>query len=137
MVPQKIYTSGAVKTVRLPALSAATAAATTTTAAATAAAPTAAAAAAAGRLWTRFVNVQGATVHFGPVQLGNRRLGIPLLRHFHEGEAAWLTAVAIGYDVNSLHTAVLRKCVLQVFLRGLVAQISDKDVRHTKFLLSC
>jgi hypothetical protein len=131
VVPQNFYTSGDVKAVRLPALAAATAASATTTAATATAATTATTTTATGRLRARFVNVQRATIHFGSVKLGNCRFGVPLFRHFHEGKAPWLTAVAIGYDVNSLNAAVLCKRVLQIFLRGLVAQISDKDVRHT------
>jgi hypothetical protein len=130
-------------TVRLPAAATAaattaSAAATTTAAAATAttAATTAAAAeattTAAGRLGPSFVHVDGAPVEFGAIQLGNGRFGIALFGHFDEGEAARLPGVTIRNDVDALDVPVLGECGMQVLLRGLVAEVPDKNVGHQK-----
>jgi hypothetical protein len=117
-------------TVRLPARSAATATSTTAAAAsATTAATTTASA--ASRLRTGFVNVQRAAVHFLAIELGDSRLGIAALGHFDKCKTTGLAAVAVRYDVNALDAAILRKSLLQVFLRSLVTQVSDKDIRHS------
>jgi hypothetical protein len=113
-----------------------TAAATTTTATATAATTAASAAeaatTAAGRLGSSFVHVDGATIHFSAVQLRNGRLGIALFGHFDEGEATRLPGVTIRNDIHALDVSVLGECGMQVLLRGLIAQIPDKNIGHLK-----
>jgi hypothetical protein len=117
-------------TVRLPARSAATAT-TTTTAATTATAGATTTASAASGLRTGFIDVQRAAIHFLAIELGDSRFRIAALGHFDKCKTTGLAAVAVRYDVNALDAAILRKSLLQVFLRGLVTQVSDKDIRHS------
>jgi len=114
----------------VPAISAAATTATTASATTTAAESTSTTAT-TGRLRTRFVYVERATVHFRTVQLGDRVFRVPLFRHFDEGEAARLTRIAIRNNVYTLHIPVLGKCGVQFVLRSLIAQISDKDIGHS------
>jgi hypothetical protein len=115
-------------TVRLPARSATTATAAPAAASATTATSTASA---ASGLRTGFIDVQRAAVHFLSIELGDGRFGVAALCHFDKCKTTGLAAVAIRYDVNALDAAVLRKSLLQVFLRSLVTQVSDKDIRHS------
>jgi hypothetical protein len=115
----------------VPAVSAATAtAATATTAATTTAAESTATTTATRRLGTSFVHVERAAVHFRSVQLGNRILRIAFFGHFHEGKPARLPCVPVRHNIYTLDVAVLCKRRVQFVLRGLIAQISDKDVCH-------
>jgi hypothetical protein len=59
---------------------------------------------------------------------GLRSLGI---RHFHKCEPSWLSCVAIGNDINALHAPVGGECSVQVVLRCLITEISDKYVGHS------
>jgi hypothetical protein len=110
---------------RLPARTA-----TSTTATAAAAASTAATTT-AGRFRTSFIYIQRTAVHFRPIELCDSRFGIAPFRHLHERKTAGLTAVPVRYDINALHPSVLGKRLLKVFLRGLVAQITDKNICHS------
>src|SRR5450631_3508264 len=103
--PPKFYTFSDVVTVPLPARSAAATATAATTAATT---PCAAACSTCG-LRTGFIDVQCATVHFRTIQLGYCCLGVAAFGHFHEGKSAGLAGFAVGYDVNALDAAILRK----------------------------
>jgi hypothetical protein len=113
----------------VPAISAATAASTTATAATTATAESTTAAATCG-LRTRFIHVQRPAVHFRTIQLGDRVLRVPLFRHFDESKAARLTRVSIRHNIYTLDVPVLGKRCVQFVLRGLIAEIPDKDIRH-------
>jgi hypothetical protein len=50
--------------------------------------------------------------------------------HFHKREAAGLAGVAVRDDINSFDVAELRKSGQQVLLRGLEAEITDKNIVH-------
>ncbi len=80
---------------------------------------------------TGFVDVQRTAIHFHSVELCDSRLGIAFFRHFHKRESTGLTAVAVRYDINSFDAAILRESLLQDFLGGLVAQITDKNICHS------
>ena len=119
---------------RLPAAAAAaTTAAFTPSAAAATVAAASAAAATAGRFGPGFVHVQRSAVELGSVQLRNRVLGVALLRHFDESETTRLARIAVRHDVYAFHVAKLRKGSMQIFLRRLIAEITDKNVAHEKW----
>jgi hypothetical protein len=90
-----------------------------------------AAAPAAGGLGTRFVHIQRAPVQFGAIQMRDSRLGIFGFRHFDKCEAAGLARFTIRYDVDAFHAAIYGKGAMQLLLRGLITEISDKYVGHS------
>jgi hypothetical protein len=51
--------------------------------------------------------------------------------HFDECETAGLAGVTVRNDIYALHTAVLRECGMQVILRSLITEVSDKYVGHS------
>jgi hypothetical protein len=114
---------------KLPALTAAAATATFS-----AAAP-AASESATSRLGTSFVDVQRPAVHLGSIQLCDGRIRALLIRHLHEGEATRLASVPIRNNVDPFDSAELRKCGVQLVLRGLIAQIPYENVSHTVMIL--
>jgi hypothetical protein len=84
----------------------------------------------AGRFRARFVHVEGAAIQFGSVQLSDGRLRFLRVGHFYEGEAAGLAGVPVRDDIHSFNVAELGKSREQVLLRGLEAEIADKNVAH-------
>jgi hypothetical protein len=130
----------------LPALSATAAPAATT--ATTAPAATAAAARSAtlataaptkpcsGWLGSCFIHVQSTTVQFRAVQLLNSGLGLPRVSHFDKREPARLPCVAVCNNIDSLHRPILGEGCVQLFLRRLIAQVTDKDIGQERFSFS-
>lgn len=64
-------------------------------------APSRAAAATAARALLRFVDAEGAAVELLPVHRRNRRFGIGVARHFHEGEPSGTTGFPIRHDEDA------------------------------------
>jgi hypothetical protein len=116
----------------VPAISTTTASTTATASAATAAEP--ASTTATCRLRASFIYVKRPAIHFRAIQLRDRIFRIPLFRHFHEGKPARLPCVTVRHNVYTLDVTVLRKRRVQFVLRRLIAQISDKDIRHALLL---
>jgi hypothetical protein len=56
--------------------------------------------------------------------------GLPI-GHFHEREAARLAALAIGYDLNTIDSAKLPECGLEIRLRSIETYISNENIGHT------
>jgi hypothetical protein len=83
-----------------------------------------------GRFRARFVHVEGAAIQFGSIQLSDGRLRVLRVGHFYEGKAAGLTGVPVRDDIDSFNVAELGKSREQVLLRGLEAEITDKNVAH-------
>jgi hypothetical protein len=126
-----VYTA---ESANLPALSpstttAATIAAATTAAFATTTAITATAAALG--LWPSFVYVKRTAIEFRAVEMGNGCLRSLRIGHFDERETTGLPGVTIRNDIYTLHTAILGECGMQVILRCLITEVSDKYVGHS------
>jgi hypothetical protein len=85
------------------------------------------------RFGSRFIHIQGASVHFLPIQLGDRFGGSFIAGHFHEREAAGAACVSVRHhlDPRDLSEWFEQRC--QVAIRGLETQVSDKQISH--FLL--
>jgi hypothetical protein len=137
----------------LPALAAATAAATVSTASATTAGTTTAAAtvvatattiaaataeaaatttaATAFRTRPRLIHIHAATIQLRTIQLRNCRLRFIGVCHFHETKAARLPGLLIRNDAHTFHRPVLRKRLLQLFLRRL--ETSNSRQRCSSF----
>jgi hypothetical protein len=92
---------------------------------------TAVAAATASRFRARFVHIHSAAAQLGAVQLGDSGLRRLRIRHFDEGESTGLPGGAVRYYTDAVYRAISLKSGLQVFLRCLIAEISDKDVGHS------
>jgi len=111
------------------AAAAATEAAAATTTAATTAAEATAAAAALGTLLS-LVDAEGTTVEERAVHLGNRLLGLLSSRHGDEAEAAGLTRIAIGHDVDVDDLAARDgERVTERVLGGVERKIADVEAR--------
>src|SRR5437588_11886031 len=80
-----------------------------------------------------FVHVQGPPVEVGSIELRNSGLGIARFRHFDEREATRLTCVTIRNDIDAFYAAIRRESRLEIFLAGLITEISDKNVGHSVF----
>jgi len=106
------------------AIAVSTAAATTTTTAAAAAEATRALRALLG-----LVHAEGTTVEHGAVHRGNGLLGLGFVAHGHEREAARLTGLAIGDDVDVGHGAVLLEGLTDGFAGGVKGEISNVETR--------
>ena len=89
----------------LPAVAAATATAATTTAvaAATAVTTTTAATATARTLGTSFIDIESASTEFTAIDGCDCIVAFRVIRHFDEREAAGLTRVAIGDNVDTVN----------------------------------
>jgi hypothetical protein len=59
------------------------------------------------------------------------------IRHFYEGEATRLPRITVRYDINSLHATVGGESGMQVILRCLITEVSDKYVGHSLNPLIC
>ena len=77
-----------------------------------------------------FVHVEGAAIQFGSIQLRNSLLRVLRIGHFDEGEAAWLTRIPVREDIDLFDIAELGKSREQFLLRGLEAEIADKNLAH-------
>ena len=66
----------------------------------------------------------------GSIQLRNGRLRLLRIAHFDEGEAAWLPRIPVRDDIYLFDIAELGKSREQSFLRGLEAEIADKNLAH-------
>jgi hypothetical protein len=129
---KSFYAACAVEAANLPALSPSTTAAAAITAAATLTASAAIPATpAASRFRPRFVDVQCPAVEFRAVQMSNSRLRSLRIRHFHKCETAGLPGVTIRNDIYALDAAVCGEGRMQVILRSLITEISDKYVGHS------
>jgi hypothetical protein len=82
-----------------------------------------------------FVHVQRAAIQFGSVQLRDGCLGLLRAGHLDERKSAWLARVPVRDDADFLYIAELCKRSEQVFLRGLVTEISYKNVSHGVLVL--
>ena len=69
-------------------------------------------------------------MQFGSIQLRNSLLRVLRIGHFDEGEAAWLTRIPVRDDFDLFDIAEFGKSSEQVFLRGLEAEIADKNIDH-------
>ena len=69
-------------------------------------------------------------MQFGSVQLRNRLLRVLRIGHFDEREATRLTGVPIRNDIDLFDIAELGKGCEQVLLRGLEAEVADKNLAH-------
>src|SRR6185312_1205791 len=88
---------------------------------------------AAFRLRTSLIDVHGASAQLGSVQLRDGGVGRLPVAHFHEREAARLSALAIGHDVDAINRAKLAECRFQIRLRGVETQIPDENIGHAAF----
>src|SRR5215472_9621113 len=79
---------------------------------------------------TSFIHVECATVEIGTIQTGDGLLCLVRSRHFDEGEATGLPAIAIRHYVHTLHIPELGKRSVQVLLRCLEAEVPDINVCH-------
>jgi hypothetical protein len=85
---------------------------------------------AACRLGPRFIDVQGPSVQLRSVQLRDRSVGIAFLGHFHERKSTGLARVTIRNDVHSLYVSIRGEGSQKIFLRCLVAEVSNENVSH-------
>jgi hypothetical protein len=124
-----VYTA---ESANLPALSpSAAATAAIATAAALATTTTETATAAALGLRPSFIDVQCTAIEFRAVEMSNGCLRSLRIGHFDECETTGLARVTIRNDIYTLHTAILGECGMQVILRSLITEVSDKYVGHS------
>jgi hypothetical protein len=123
-----VYTA---ESANLPALSPSAAATTAVATAAFATATTETATAAALGLRPGFVHIEGTAIEFRAVEMSNSCLRSLRIGHFYECETTGLAGVTIRNDIYALHTAVLGECGMQVILRSLITEVSDKYVGHS------
>ena len=83
-----------------------------------------------------FVHVEGAAIQFGSIQLRNGLLRVLRIGHFDESEAAGLTGVPVRDDIDLFDIAELGKSREQFFLRGLEAEIADKNLAHDVLVIT-
>jgi len=69
-------------------------------------------------------------MQFGSIQLRNSLLRVLRIGHFDESEAAGLTGVPVRDDIDLFDIAELGKSREQFLLRGLEAEIADKNLAH-------
>ena len=69
-------------------------------------------------------------MQFGSIQLRNSLLRVLRIGHFDEGEAAGLTRIPVRDDFDLFDIAELGKSREQFLLRGLEAEIADKNLAH-------
>jgi len=69
-------------------------------------------------------------MQFGPIQLRNGRLRLLRIGHFDERKAARLTGVPVRDDSDLFDIAESGKSSEQVLLRGLEAEVADKNLAH-------
>ena len=65
-----------------------------------------------------------------PLNGGFSRLAV---RHLNKAKPTWATGIAVGNDLNSVHNAILLEELAQVMVRGVIRQITNKDI-HRVFL---
>jgi hypothetical protein len=82
-----------------------------------------------------FVDVQSAPIQFSAVQMRNRLLCGLRIGHFHESKATGLPRIAIRYYIYSLDTTIGGESGMQVILRSLITEVSDKYVGHSSKIL--
>ena len=82
------------------------------------------------RLRASFVHIEGAAIQFGSIQLRNSLLRVLRIGHFDESEPAGLTGVPVRDDIDLFDIAELGKSREQLLLRGLEAEIADKNLDH-------
>jgi hypothetical protein len=98
-------------------------------------AETATAAAGALCLGASFVDVKRPAVEILAVQCGNRPITLAIVAHLDESEAAWLTGIAVGDNIDAIHGAVSFKKRANRLLRRSKAEISHKNIFHTRKIL--
>ena len=69
-------------------------------------------------------------MQFGSIQLRNSLLRVLRIGHCDESEAARLTGVPVRDDIDLFDVAESGKTGEQVLLRGLEAEIADKNLDH-------
>jgi hypothetical protein len=112
-----------------PPGTAATAAATTVRASSATAAETSTAATLG--FGAGFINIQRPAVELRSVERGDRLIRFGGIRHFDEGETTGAAGVAVGYQVDALHTSVrLEERSDGRFGCGKI-QIAYKNILHT------
>ena len=75
-------------------------------------------------------------MQFGSIQLRNSLLRVLRIGHFYESEAAGLTRVPVRDDSDLFDVAELGKRREQLVLRGLEAEIADKDLAHGVLMIT-
>jgi hypothetical protein len=85
---------------------------------------------------TRFIYLQGASVQTEAFQTTKRRLGFRLVAHLNETEAARPVRLAIHNDARRVHLPVLFECRPEIILRGVVRQITNKDIHSDLYSFS-
>jgi len=74
------------------------------------------------------IDVEGSTFYIFAIQVGDCFGGVCISCHIYEPKASRLARIAVRHDIHTLHVAVLGKRGMQFILRGLEAEISDKDI---------
>jgi hypothetical protein len=87
------------------------------------------------RFGSRFIHIQGPSVHFFPIQLRNRFGSSLLISHFHESEAAGPARISVRHYLNPRNLSKRFEQGGQVAFRGLETQVSYKQISHL-FLLN-
>jgi hypothetical protein len=82
------------------------------------------------RFRARFVYIEGAAIQLGSIQLSDGLLRVLRVGHFDECKTSGLAGVPVRNDIDSFNVAELGKSREQVLLRGLEAEIADKNVAH-------
>jgi hypothetical protein len=72
-----------------------------------------------------FIDFQGATTDFLAIEVLNRRCGLFLAGHFHEGKASRASGVAVFHNTGRLNRAGLAKQLLQLLTGGLESEVSN------------
>jgi hypothetical protein len=79
------------------------------------------------------VYFQSASAQLAAVQSGYRLIRLAGITHFHEGEAARATGIAVSYQTNFLHITMRSKQGSQFLFRRTVRQVANKKVLHPIF----
>ena len=82
-----------------------------------------------------FVDIQCPAVQIAAVQPGDGALALTVVAHFHESKTARPSRVPVGYDVYTIHCAVLLKQSANGAFGCVKTEISYKNVLHLFFFL--
>ena len=96
------------------------------------------AASAAFRLWTGFVDIDGASADRTAIQCCNGFLAVFVAGHFNETEAARTPRIAVCQDAHAVDLAIAFECLPQFIFVGVEAEIPHKNILHASSpALSC
>jgi len=77
-----------------------------------------------------FIDIERPAIHVAAVDGGNGLIALTVIAHFDKSEAARLTGVAVGNQVDTIHRAELLKHRSNGTFGGVETKVSYKNILH-------